>query len=1448
MKILKRIVLLLIVIISVNIYASKVYATVWVTLDNFDNVVFTRTSGKYGNSGTRAGYSTNYDYTKRHFNASTNKDTNLKNFGSGANKGWRQYITDTIFVHHAKNKAKRGFGNDYPVLNENRGVLCLQHKTDAKGRGGEAPKIKNNIIVVDKNVIVDREVNKDDGKSAQSSYQKNSAGRIAYMLTFMNKTTSMNDRKKNGTQGAIWANIETYYDAFPGNLWAGMASNMNSSDSAFVEWSERRRAEKISAESVAFESMLSNKRNDISLDSSSCKWTISGNDYIIGPFKASFTNYIYKNKEFDINKRMAGVVKGDCVLTNFDGTKVSGWNFCDESGKIDNEPKGDFYIKVNKNDIAGKGNSISFKLKTREIGVKAEWYTFRCDASNGVDDQMRLYLIYAFRYWDEHEKEVSITAPSLEITKQDNTTKAKLSGMEFVVKNSSGYYLTSNPGNTFATFGTKDKSKASKLTTSTEGKIKIAKIQPGTYTIEEVGVGGNWEYEVPSKNTTVVTVNGAKTTTIGNTKTKMKLSGYAWVDRSASGKESEPPNGYYQKDGADNKDKRLQGVTVYLKNRKTGKIEQTATTDGNGAYTFIVKRAEVENYYVEFEYDGLKYENVVAHITESKGSKAQETTREAFNETFNTVNGETKTTGYTENSGEERKRELEYTIKDHKATLKNVETTENNTTVRITNKGKYGITANTDATGYKITNPGYTVSEIKDINLGVYERAQPFVNTQKDIESVRVSVNGKTHVYNYASRKENEGKENANFNVGVKFGKERMAQTYYRAVYKADYEYINKEDTNKELSVDINYKITLTNNSTTLTTKVWGLVDYYDNRYESIKVGSAVDANTGEITEAGITIQGPSKYNDKYQKAEMWKGWELKPGESQNIYVQLKMNREAVKATLDSSEQSTLDNVVEILSYSTTKDGKTYAGIDEYSNPGNAIPGDESTYEADTDKSPSLKLEIADMRKIEGTVFVDGTEAGLKTGEERKGNGTYEKGETTIKDVDVTIKNGEEVAQWYDETTKTWKDAITKTDEKGNFEFTGIVAGDYTIEYTWGDNTYTVQNYKGTIYKEKERQNDKEWYKKNVETRYSDAIDNWDERQKIDAELKTITNQTMNKELTNTKMHSTTPTMSITVENTETTTTAVKTDGTTSKLEYDIKNVDFGIVERARQSLKIDKRIKNMKVTLANGSTLTDVELIYNDLTGETTLKGSKSGVVYLPSSGPGDSGTLKLEMDSELIEGAKLEVKYEFIVKNQSELDYDEENYYKYGEVAEGLQARTLKVKNIIDYLDVDWDYDSTQAGSWQITELNELRNQYLASDVLESKDINNRRILTTEQLQNYPIKPNNNLTRTLTVSKLLTTSKDIELENEAEILEIEKDGGGKITNEQGKVIAPGNYLPGTGPHVEPDDDMAEKVIITPNTGENRNYITITIIGIVSLVILFTGIVIIKKKVIKDK
>ncbi len=57
-----------------------------------------------------------------------------------------------------------------------------------------------------------------------------------------------------------------------------------------------------------------------------------------------------------------------------------------------------------------------------------------------------------------------------------------------------------------------------------------------------------------------------------------------------------------------------------------------------------------------------------------------------------------------------------------------------------------------------------------------------------------------------------------------------------------------------------------------------------------------------------------------------------------------------------------LENVVEVKSYSIFENGKTYAGIDKNSNPGNTIPGDRANYENDTDASPALKLETADDR------------------------------------------------------------------------------------------------------------------------------------------------------------------------------------------------------------------------------------------------------------------------------------------------------------------------------------------------------------------------------------------------------------------------------------------------------------------------------------------------------
>ena len=52
-----------------------------------------------------------------------------------------------------------------------------------------------------------------------------------------------------------------------------------------------------------------------------------------------------------------------------------------------------------------------------------------------------------------------------------------------------------------------------------------------------------------------------------------------------------------------------------------------------------------------------------------------------------------------------------------------------------------------------------------------------------------------------------------------------------------------------------------------------------------------------------------------------------------------------------------LNNVIEIDSYTTYKNGKVIAVLDDDSVPGNAIPGKIDTYEDDTDAARSLKLE-----------------------------------------------------------------------------------------------------------------------------------------------------------------------------------------------------------------------------------------------------------------------------------------------------------------------------------------------------------------------------------------------------------------------------------------------------------------------------------------------------------
>ena len=313
-------------------------------------------------------------------------------------------------------------------------------------------------------------------------------------------------------------------------------------------------------------------------------------------------------------------------------------------------------------------------------------------------------------------------------------------------------------------------------------------------------------------------------------------------------------------------------------------------------------------------------------------------------------------------------------------------------------------------------------------------------------------------------------------------------------------------------------------------------------------------------------------------------------------------------------------------------------------------------------------------------------------------------------------------------------------------------------------------------------------------------------------------------------MNSTTPTMGIGVEY-DTTTTASAGD----RYTYQIRNIDFGIIERAKQDLTIAKKVRNLKITLANGQQVTNIRL-----EDDGTITGDSSNVTYMPPSNTTSpaNGFVRVELDNELIQGATLEVGYEFVATNNSELDYLSENFYKYG-IIEG-DVVTINASGIIDYLDNDWAFDNASNPDWQVRTLDEVR-ELLQQDVFENETttINDKTILYTDTLRNTPIEPANSQSVMLNVSKILTTSEDISLDNETEIVEVDKTGGSDL------VSTPGNYVPGTG-HTESDDDMAETVIITPATGRNLAYVLPITIGIVALVIIGGGIILIKRKVLK--
>ena len=1095
---------------------------------------------------------------------------------------------------------------------------------------------------------------------------------------------------------------------------------------------------------------------------------------------------------------------------------------------------------------------------------------------------------------------------NLKISKQDlNTGSNNLDGIKlkdiqfkiYIIENGQKKYLS----NVFPTkysysdFNVWENNKANAKTFTTDANAEFVvynlPVYNGgnkiTYYIEEYALPDSLQpyYEVKATADAINLSNGeTPTLTVKNQQLYIDISGYVWEDRVNSSKVNTRDNLYVQPEPL------ISGITVRLKNKNNGSVIATQTTNSKGAYKFSkVKISELKNYIIEFEYNGLKYGSVTANLNQANGSKAVEKTtdRTNFNNSFASITGGNakgnSTTGYSRNQKGTVTNRLTYKNGTYSSTL--VQNTK-----YTTGSANGIVTAQNGSTGVRIYADTNTagmaliwsagVKEISNINLGIAERAQADLSIATDLSTIDMAFNGYSHTYNYDRRIKASGIDI--FSELQKWNKtdaqknnesSNYPRSYTRSVYK-NYVYASGVDGEGSLSeqnklqINLTYKIQIKNESS-LYMSANEIANYFDNTLDYVS-SYYIDSKGNKVNVAWTSKSDKNGY--KQLRTTGVKDLKIQPGSSVTIYVTMKKNTIPQWKNKNSLKESTY-NVTEITSYSSyTKNGNNYsyyAAIDKDSAPDNINVGTLNTYEDDTDMAPVVEFTFDEPRTISGYVFEDSTSNNLKTNAERKGDGKYNAsndGYVGNVKVELITKSNDQTAYIYPKAVTTAnfnadKAVYTTTkDGKGYYEFVGIIPNEYYIKFTYGDGTVvykkseesvngTTQDYKSTIITSEQMKNayggtefnvskNPRWYQdKNIKG-YSTAVDDYATRKNINKALSTITYgisagyDKKNSDTANLQtITARTPDMNIAIENVDKETTNL--DENRTRL-YD--NIDFGIVERPRQSLNVTKEINYIKLTLATGSVL---------------LEGNPQ-TDSLPYVTYPQRGILKIEADSEITQGATLEVGYILNVKNNSELDYDSEVYYKYGTKSSNDKAVNLTINSLVDYMDDElkttYTADGNESGVWKLKTSTDIKN--LIADNVYSTVKNKRNILVNNW--SVTLKPTENKNVTATASKILSAEDEMAFANYVEILSYSNSVGrfyGEEKDGKWAHMTPGNYVYGAVASVHEGDDNAydnanrAKISIVPSTGDNN--IIYYVVGISSLVVVAGGVILIRKFVL---
>lgn len=722
------------------------------------------------------------------------------------------------------------------------------------------------------------------------------------------------------------------------------------------------------------------------------------------------------------------------------------------------------------------------------------------------------------------------------------------------------------------------------------------------------------------------------------------------------------------------------------------------------------------DYKVEIDYDGITYnplinpdtsmlyknkednKGVFSKITSEEDHGLADGTKTIFgteNETQSKTNG-----GYT----------INYTLQDEenipdKAIYSNVEKDGKQAFVTARSE-KYLQKTDDWKTTWKDNNG---VGEINldsyafDINFGLYKKFFD-LNLGTDVDSAEIEINGQKTAYTYdqildgmldKDLKEKLYKttdDKVDYNLYLAY-----SDYYYRIDdYKVPGDtnslgqpygeaLPNKKDKNTELQVYVTYALQINNQST-------------QHNATGVKVKYSYDEGYEYVGDVEGTV------NDEKNKILTISNINLVPGESKKITLKFKVRKNEDGTFFKKpSDTSKYTNVAEIVEYSTTE-GRL---VDADSAPGNTFLGENkptTRREDDTDTANGIVITFKKNaeRSISGKVF------------NTNGNNVSDVIVQLIELVEINNKQYEYI--WQEtvagsntvKTTdrngypgKSYSFKVDDMNNAGEYKFTqGIIPGNYIVRFIYGDGTYfdesieskdateesknNIKTYNGEDYKSTyvDYNYNAEWYNNiSLDGENSKAVDNEARRLKVmsyavdvdgtkGAELALLSksigtdDEKLKAVLENTWMCAETLKIKVPVDTdvkdntSDTTEVGNGSSPTISNTQFN--NVNFGLMERPKTKLVLEKHITGLTIKpVASGVNLianatADINDILKATQGsEIELKGQKDGL-FATKSGRTNRGLWYLQTDTtELAQGADAYITYTYVIKNEGDDDY---------------------------------------------------------------------------------------------------------------------------------------------------------------------------------------------------